>query len=171
MEQSAAVPRLAHIRMIGLLSVLWVLDSLLLIYAVESILLEGPTVMIMFASEVRRLEGIVGAGSKLTFASFRLQYMILLANVWTTTMKYAINCIDLRSEVPWEDKSIYGLYVELAAGPSFVRSFSFRQLTRRTAAQTFSSSSPTSASSPSSSPSTASPSISSATSTSPSARS
>ena len=33
-------------------------------------------------------------------------------------MKYIINCIDLRSEVPWEDKSVYGLYVDLAAGES-----------------------------------------------------
>lgn len=42
--------------------------------------------------------------------------MILLATVWTITMKYVINCIDLRSEVPWENKSIWGLYVDLAAG-------------------------------------------------------
>lgn len=39
-------------------------------------------------------------------------------------MKYIINCIDLRSEVPWENKSIYGLYVELTAGTSLRRSSS-----------------------------------------------
>jgi E3 ubiquitin-protein ligase synoviolin len=44
--------------------------------------------------------------------------MILLATVWSITMKYIINCIDLRSEVPWEDKSVWGLYVDLAAGSS-----------------------------------------------------
>ncbi|ORY89354.1 hypothetical protein BCR35DRAFT_300503 [Leucosporidium creatinivorum] len=93
MEQSAQVTRLAHARMLGLLSILWVLDACLIVFAVESILLEGPTVMIMFASE----------------------YMILLATVWSITMKYIINCIDLRSEVPWEDKSVWGLYVDLAA--------------------------------------------------------
>lgn len=46
----------------------------------------------------------------------RWQYMILLANVWTVSAKYIINCIDLRSDVPWENKSIYNLYVDLAAG-------------------------------------------------------
>lgn len=52
MEQSAQVTRLAHARMLGLLSILWILDACLIMYAVESILIEGPTVMIMFASEV-----------------------------------------------------------------------------------------------------------------------
>ncbi|GAA5900819.1 hypothetical protein JCM5296_002192 [Sporobolomyces johnsonii] len=93
MEQAAHVSRLAHARMIGLLSLLWLADLVLLLFSVDSILLDGPTVMIMFASE----------------------YMILLAGVWSTTMKYGINCIDMRREVPWEDKSIYVFYVELAA--------------------------------------------------------
>lgn len=44
--------------------------------------------------------------------------MIMLANVWTITMKYILNCIDLRSETPWENKSIWGLYVDLTAGVS-----------------------------------------------------
>ncbi|GAA5918884.1 hypothetical protein JCM1841_006658 [Sporobolomyces salmonicolor] len=93
MEQAAHVSRLAHARMIGLLSLLWLVDLVLFLFSVNSILLDGPTVMIMFASE----------------------YMILLAGVWSTTMKYGINCIDMRREVPWEDKSIYVFYVELAA--------------------------------------------------------
>ncbi|KAK4704777.1 E3 ubiquitin-protein ligase synoviolin, partial [Phenoliferia sp. Uapishka_3] len=95
----------------ALLSILWFVDILLLGFAVESILIEGPTVMIMFASEV------------CAFLDFRLsrahyvlppQYMILLAMVWSTTMKYALNVVDLRSEVPWEEKSIYVFYVDLA---------------------------------------------------------
>ncbi|GAA5886011.1 hypothetical protein JCM6882_004232 [Rhodosporidiobolus microsporus] len=93
MEQTARVTRAAHARMIGLLSLLWVSDVLLLVYAVDSILFDGPTVMIMFASE----------------------YMILLANIWSTTAKYVINVIDMRREEPWEEKSIYVFYVELAA--------------------------------------------------------
>ena len=52
MEQSANIPRLFHLRMGALLSMLWLVDILLLAFAVESILIEGPTVMIMFASEV-----------------------------------------------------------------------------------------------------------------------
>lgn len=44
--------------------------------------------------------------------------MILLATVWTTTMKYALHCIDMRRDTPWEAKSIFVFYVELAAGQS-----------------------------------------------------
>lgn len=60
MEQTAQVTRLAHVRMIGILSNLWFFDVVLLIFAVEAILIEGPTVMIMFASEVSscRLAGL-----------------------------------------------------------------------------------------------------------------
>jgi E3 ubiquitin-protein ligase synoviolin len=52
MEQSAHIPRKFHVRMVGLLSLLWIVDVALVLFAVESILLEGPTVMIMFANEV-----------------------------------------------------------------------------------------------------------------------
>lgn len=45
------------------------------------------------------------------------QYMILVASVWATSMKYIITCIDMRREAPWEEKSIYVFYVELIAGP------------------------------------------------------
>ncbi|GAA5875930.1 hypothetical protein JCM3774_005820 [Rhodotorula dairenensis] len=93
MEQAARVSRLAHARMLGLLSLLWLADIGCLVFAVESIMIDGPTVMIMFASE----------------------YLILIANVWTLSAKYLINCIDMRSEAPWEEKSIYVFYVELAA--------------------------------------------------------
>jgi E3 ubiquitin-protein ligase synoviolin len=52
MEQSANVSRLAHARMVGLLSILWIADVVMVLFAAECILVEGPTVMIMFASEV-----------------------------------------------------------------------------------------------------------------------
>lgn len=38
--------------MSSLLSVLWLVDIAFMVYSIESILMEGPTVMIMFASEV-----------------------------------------------------------------------------------------------------------------------
>ncbi|KAG0658990.1 E3 ubiquitin-protein ligase hrd1 [Rhodotorula mucilaginosa] len=94
MEQAARVSRLAHARMLGLLSLLWIADIACLIFAVESIMIDGPTVMIM---------------------PHRMQYLILIATVWTLSAKYLINCIDMRSEAPWEEKSIYVFYVELAA--------------------------------------------------------
>ncbi|KAK4054562.1 E3 ubiquitin-protein ligase hrd1 [Microbotryomycetes sp. JL201] len=93
MEQSAQVPRLAHVRMVTLLGILWIVDVLFVVLAVESILIDGPTVMVMFASE----------------------YLILLASLWSITAKYVICCIDLRSDAPWESKSLYGLYVDLVA--------------------------------------------------------
>lgn len=54
MEQATHSSAVFHLRMVTLLSLLWVADVLLIMYAVESILLDGPTVMVMFASEVRQ---------------------------------------------------------------------------------------------------------------------
>lgn len=54
MEQSTSVSRLFHYRMTALLSILWIVNGCFLAYAAESIITEGPTVMIMFASEVSR---------------------------------------------------------------------------------------------------------------------
>lgn len=42
--------------------------------------------------------------------------MILLATVMGSSLRYAINVIDLSSEHAWEDKSIYVFYVDLATG-------------------------------------------------------
>lgn len=94
MEQSPNIGRIFHLRMCTLLSLLWVVDFALLLYAAESVLLEGPSVMLMFASE----------------------YLILLATLWATTVKYSLNVIDLRSEEPWEGKSLKVLYVDIATG-------------------------------------------------------
>lgn len=55
MEQSPNISRLFHFRMIALISILWVVDIAFLAFAVDSILIEGPTVMIMFASEASNL--------------------------------------------------------------------------------------------------------------------
>ncbi|GAA6061476.1 hypothetical protein JCM10212_002555 [Sporobolomyces blumeae] len=93
LEQSASVSRLAHVRMVGLLSLLWVADVAMCLFAADCILVEGPTVMIMFASE----------------------YMILTASVWAASMKYLITCVDMRRDEPWEEKSIYVFYVDLVA--------------------------------------------------------
>lgn len=163
MEQAAHVSRLAHARMIGLLSLLWLVDLVLFLFSVNSILLDGPTVMIMFASEVRAELRTKHVSAEVDRVVHRLQYMILLAGVWSTTMKYGINCIDMRREVPWEDKSIYVFYVELAAGSSLSLRSLF-VLCNPSLLQTFSSLSPISPFSASSSHSTASRSTSSATS-------
>lgn len=96
MEQLPNVGRVFHARMVAMLTVLALADIALLIYAAESVLLEGPSVMLMFASE----------------------YLILLATLWATTIKYILNVIDLRSEEPWEGKSMKVLYVDIITGVS-----------------------------------------------------
>ncbi|KPV74675.1 uncharacterized protein RHOBADRAFT_36590 [Rhodotorula graminis WP1] len=93
MEQAAQVSRLAHLRMVGLLSLLLLADVGFIFNAADSIMVDGPTVMIMFASE----------------------YLILVATALATGAKYIINCVDMRRDTPWEDKSVYIFYVELAA--------------------------------------------------------
>lgn len=92
MEQAPSIPRIFHFRMITVLSTLWFSDILLVAFAADSILTEGPSVMIMFASE----------------------YMIMLATLVGTTLKYGANAYDLRNDVPWENKSVFVFYVELA---------------------------------------------------------
>lgn len=92
MEQTQQVSPVFHVRMICCLTALYLTDIFLLLFAAESILLEGPSVMIMFASE----------------------YLILLTTVWSTTCKYALNVYDSRQE-NWEHKSMYVFYVDLVA--------------------------------------------------------
>lgn len=58
MEQSPNISRAFHARMVSLLGLLWLVDSALLLYSIENILTEGPTVMIMFASEVSQLSSL-----------------------------------------------------------------------------------------------------------------
>ena len=92
MEQSPSIPRIFHMRMITVLSTLWLFDLVLILFAAESIFMEGPSVMIMFASE----------------------YMIMLAMLLGTTLKYAVNVYDLRSDIPWDNKSVFIFYIDLA---------------------------------------------------------
>lgn len=108
MEQSVDISRLFHVRMTALLALLWVADVMFLVFSIESILTEGPTVMIMFASEVRSLR----AGE----AGLTRQYMILVATIWSISMKYGINVVDLRAEEVWEEKSMFVFYVDLVTG-------------------------------------------------------
>lgn len=92
MEQAPSIPRSFYIRMFSLLSLLQTIDFLLVAYAAQTILVDGPSVMIMFASE----------------------YMILLATLVATYAKFGVNCYDLRSEVPWDNKSVWIFYIDLA---------------------------------------------------------
>ncbi|KAG5463629.1 MAG: hypothetical protein BJ554DRAFT_5877 [Olpidium bornovanus] len=79
--------------MVTLLNLLGFIDALLTAYAVNVYRKKGPNMMIMFGFE----------------------YTILFASVIATAVKYMLHVIDMRTEEPWEDKSIYVFYLELAS--------------------------------------------------------
>lgn len=93
MEQSPSVSRLFHVRMIAVLSMLFELDLFLATFAVELLIVDHRRkgIMIMFASE----------------------FFILGAMLWSTIAKYLINCQDMRSDEPWQAKSMYVFFVDL----------------------------------------------------------
>lgn len=122
MEQSPSVPRLFHARMISILWTLFWLDTFLVAFAVEILIIDQKKVgiMIMFASEV----SFFSLGAFLCLLSdlktpirsvppFLIKFMILWATLNSTVAKYLINCYDLRSEEPWEGKSMYVFFVDL----------------------------------------------------------
>ncbi|UZJ51946.1 hypothetical protein CBS101457_001266 [Exobasidium rhododendri] len=94
MEQSPSVSRLFHIRMCSVLWTLFGLDLFLVAFAVEVLLMDKNKmgIMIMFASE----------------------FVILTATLFSIVAKYIINVQDMRSEEPWEGKSMYVFFVDLA---------------------------------------------------------
>ena len=47
---------------------------------------------------------------------FLLQYAIMFLVAVNTFLHYVLHTIDLRSEDPWENKTIYMRYVDIAIG-------------------------------------------------------
>ncbi|CAO1627564.1 unnamed protein product [Sympodiomycopsis kandeliae] len=93
MEQSQSVSRLFHARMVSVLWTLLCLDLFLVAFTIEVLTLDKQRmgIMIMFASE----------------------FMVLTATLGSIIAKYTINCIDMRSEEPWQGKSMYISAVDL----------------------------------------------------------
>lgn len=93
-------PRQFHIRMVSIVSFLMLLDFLFVSYSLETILLEGVSAMIIFASE----------------------FVILQATIAGSAARYAVGVIDLRrargrEDAPvWEAKSTYLFYIDLSVG-------------------------------------------------------
>ncbi|EAL17862.1 hypothetical protein CNBL1240 [Cryptococcus deneoformans B-3501A] len=91
-------PRQFHIRMVSIISLLMLLDFLFVSYSLETILLEGVSAMIIFASE----------------------FIILQATIAGSAARYAVGVIDLRrargrEDAPvWEAKSTYLFYIDLS---------------------------------------------------------
>ncbi len=93
MEQTPILTRIFHIRMGGLFSLLLVSDVQFAYYAARHVLTNGPSMMIMFAFETG----------------------ILIVQLLSLMLKYALNIIELNSGDSWESKSVYLFYLELAS--------------------------------------------------------
>ena len=97
-------PSLFHIRISVIIFVLALIDLGLVTYSLDTILIEGVSAMVLFASE----------------------FMILLASISGTSARYLVGLVDLRRargrvDAPsWEEKSMYLFYVDLAVGASLL---------------------------------------------------
>ncbi|KAI8639723.1 hypothetical protein BD408DRAFT_471436 [Parasitella parasitica] len=91
MEQSPANRVVFHVRIINLLAILLLVDSLLANHAIHVTLTKGPNMMIMFGFE----------------------YTILICSILSVIGKYILNVIDMRTEQTWEGKSMYIFYLDL----------------------------------------------------------
>lgn len=97
MERSPVITFLFKLRIITLLGILSLADSFAIWYAYERTMAKGATVQLVFGFE----------------------YAILLTIAGTAFVKFLLHSIDLRSEDPWENKSMYMLYLDLIM--SFMR--------------------------------------------------
>ncbi|WVQ94559.1 hypothetical protein IAU59_001639 [Kwoniella sp. CBS 9459] len=90
-------PKSFHIRIASIILVLTVFDMTLASYSIETILTEGVSAMVLFASE----------------------FTILQASILGTAARYVVGLIDLRrargrADAPsWEEKSMWLFYVDL----------------------------------------------------------
>ena len=93
-------PTLFHVRAVSVLLILTLFDLALAAYSLDTILSDGVSSMVLFASE----------------------FVILLAAIGGTMARYAVGLIDLRraegrADAPsWEDKSVWLFYIDLAVG-------------------------------------------------------
>jgi E3 ubiquitin-protein ligase synoviolin len=95
-------PAWFHVRLGAVLALLTTFDVLLFLYAMEHVLAMGVSAMVLFASE----------------------FAILVAAIGGTWARYAVGVADLhrargRADAPpWEEKSMYLFYIDLAVGTS-----------------------------------------------------
>ncbi|CAF3189543.1 unnamed protein product [Rotaria socialis] len=94
MEQSPVLGPIFHTRVIGLLSVLSILDYLFISSAYMHTIAKGASVQIVFGFE----------------------YAILLVSVITTAIKYILHSIEIRAGEQWENKGVFMLYSDLILG-------------------------------------------------------
>eukprot|EP00126_Sphaerothecum_destruens_P006962 Sdes_comp19614_c0_seq1m11360 len=91
MEQSPALSKLYHVRMLSLLGVLASCDAYCVRFSWLEFRENGPSMFLLFGFEC------------VLFSTMLL----------STSFRYAMNSVDLLSERPWENKSMYIFYLEL----------------------------------------------------------
>ncbi|KAF7722395.1 E3 ubiquitin-protein ligase hrd1 [Apophysomyces ossiformis] len=91
MEQTPANRITFHARMVNLMLLLLIIDCLLAHHAIDVSMKKGANMMIMFGFE----------------------YTILICTMLSVVGRYILNVIDMRSEEPWENKSMYVFYLDL----------------------------------------------------------
>ncbi|KAJ3244441.1 E3 ubiquitin-protein ligase hrd1 [Chytriomyces hyalinus] len=92
MEQAPTPPtRMFHVKMCGIIFILLSIDAAVLAYSIDYTTRKGPSMMLIFGFE----------------------NLIMMSSVVLAGLKYIFHTIDLRSEHPWERKSMYIFYSEL----------------------------------------------------------
>ncbi|CAF3910589.1 unnamed protein product [Rotaria sp. Silwood2] len=94
MEQSPILGPIFHARVVGLLSVLCLLDYLFISSAYMHTIAKGASVQIVFGFE----------------------YAILLVSIISTAIKYILHSIEIRAGEQWENKGVFMLYSDLILG-------------------------------------------------------
>lgn len=95
-------PTWFHVRLATVLVILTTLDFVLFLYAMEHVMFMGVSAMVLFASE----------------------FAILIAAISGTWARYGVGVMDLQrargraDAPPWEEKSMYLFYIDLAVGMS-----------------------------------------------------
>jgi len=91
MEQGINQSLLFHVRIVSVIVILLLLDTLMLAWSLDYTLKFGISMVIVLGFE----------------------YTILWSNALTGLLKYILHSIDLRREEPWENKSMYIFYIDL----------------------------------------------------------
>ncbi|EKX31973.1 HRD1-like protein [Guillardia theta CCMP2712] len=86
-----AVSTLTHIRILMLMGILFTTDCFFFVWQAKTLLLEGPSFLILFAFE----------------------YVILASTITTTFLKYMLYVIDMRRHGRWSNKAVYSFYLNL----------------------------------------------------------
>lgn len=94
MERSPLITALFHLRIVSILFILGALDLIFVQRAWISITTRGPSVDIVFG----------------------LEFAIMFTVAVNVFLKYILHTIDLQSEDPWENKTIYIRYVDIVLG-------------------------------------------------------